>query len=86
MKLYNVGIGSLILRFEIFAAFIVIAGFAGFLYVGLVVGMILFICSIVGLQFKLVSKDKTAPVPFKHEHIPLFRYNLWHQRHHWTTH
>ena len=86
MKFYNVGIGSLILRFEIFAALIVIAGFAGFLYLGIIVGMILFISSIVGIQFDKISRDKSAPVPFNHEHVPAWRYNLWHQRHHWTTH
>jgi len=90
MKLYNVSVGSLILRFHIFTALIVTLGFLGYLYVGIVIGMTLFLATIMGMQFGKDSKEKKsiASLPFslKEVHLPAHRYNLWHQRHHWTAH
>ena len=90
MKLYNVGIGSLILRFHIFTALIVTLGFLGYLYVGIVIGMVLFLASIMGLQLRKDSTERKSissiPVSLKDIHLPAHRYNLWHQRHHWTAH
>jgi hypothetical protein len=89
LKLYNVNIGTLILRFHLFTALIVTVGFLGYLYIGIVVGMILFFLSIVGLEFR---PQRTEPVyyrfpeAYKHVHIPIHRYNIWHQRHHWSSH
>ena len=93
MKLYNVSISDLIIRFHLFTALIVILGFAGYLYFGIVIGMVLFLSSIMGLQFnKKIPEAKTVrahyeiPVSFKNVHIPAHRYNIWHQRHHWAAH
>ena len=90
MKLYNVSVGSLILRFHIFTALIVTLGFLGYLYVGIVIGMILFLASIMGMQFGKDAKEKKStsslPLSLKEIHLPAHRYNLWHQRHHWTAH
>lgn len=83
MKLYNVSVGSLILRFHIFTALIVALGFAGYLYLGIIIGMVLFLTSIVGLQFRGDSEKTPSMFPFKHGHIPAHRHKLWRQQHHW---
>ncbi len=92
MKMYNIGIGGFFIRFHLLVAFIVVMGFAGYLYVGIVLGMILFLTTIIGLQFKkapdieAVSDEVDHQVWFENMHIPQRRYNIWHKRHHWAAH
>jgi hypothetical protein len=86
MQLYNKDVGKLIIRFHIFTALIVILGFLGYLYVGIVIGMILFLTSIIGLQLKMPARRKVPahfPVSFKHVHLPYNRYHRWHEQHHY---
>ena len=83
MKLYNVAVDSFFVRFHIFAALIVALGFAGYLYVGIVVGMILFLTTIMGLQFKKKAQEDRSHISIRHVHIPAHRYATWHKQHHW---
>jgi hypothetical protein len=90
MKMYGDNVGMFFLRFHAFAALIVLAGFLGYLYLGLIVGMVLFLTSLFGLQWKnrLPEKQHQTMIPqiLHHAHLPMHRYNLWHTRHHWLAH
>ncbi len=92
MKMYNIGIGGFFIRFHLLVALIVVMGFAGYMYLGIILGMILFLITITGFEFKkapdiAAASDETYhPEWFKNMHIPLRRYNIWHKRHHWAAH
>ncbi|HZV70451.1 MAG TPA: hypothetical protein VFG10_12935 [Saprospiraceae bacterium] len=92
MKLYNLSVAGMIIRFHLLTAFIVTMGFLGYLYVGIVLGMVVFLSTIVGLQIKRepvverIAETKEYFPSVRAMHMPKHRYNLWHQKHHWAMH
>lgn len=71
MKILNLSIGAMIWRLHIMSAIVVTLGFLGYMYVGIVIGVALFLATLMGIQLKHLN-------PFRHvEHK---RYD-WEQQH-----
>lgn len=76
MKILNIGVGAMIWRLHIMAAIVVILGFLGFLYVGIVIGVALFLLTLMGVPMKNLNPFRYLPQ--RHEH----RWEHGHPVHH----
>ena len=50
MKILNLSIGTMIMRLHAMSALVVTMGFLGYLYVGIVLGMLLFLATLMGVK------------------------------------
>ena len=76
MKILNLSVGSMIMRLHIMCAIMVTLGFLGQLYLGIILGMALFLVTLMGVQFKYLN-------PFRHVTRKDFE---WQHRHHPVHH
>lgn len=84
MKIFNLSVGTMIMRLHFMSALIVTLGFVGYfwlgmgvLYVAIVMGMLLFLATLMGVKFKHIN-------PFHHG--PNDKYELRHRTRHHTVH
>lgn len=63
MKILNLSIGTMIMRMHLITALIVTLGFLGFLYVGIVLGVIIFLATLMGVQWKHLNPFRHVPRP-----------------------
>lgn len=59
MKILNIGVGAMIWRLHLMAAIVVVLGFLGFLYAGIIIGIAFFLLTLMGVPLKRLN-------PFKH--------------------
>lgn len=74
MKILNIGVGAMIWRLHIMAAIVVTLGFLGFLYAGIIIGVALFLLTLMGVQFKDINPFRhTKPTDYewRHRHAPV---------------
>jgi hypothetical protein len=80
MKILNLSIGTMIFRLHAMSALVVTLGFLGLMYVGIVLGVILFLATLMGIQWKQIN-------PFRHvPHPNDLEWQKRHQHHHPTVH
>ena len=77
MKILNLSVGSMIWRLHIMSALVVVLGFLGYMYVGIVLGVILFLVTLMGVPLRKLN-------PFTH--LPKGKDYDWHHRHHPVHH
>ena len=84
MKILNLSVGSMIMRLHLMSALVVTMGFIGYywlgmgvLYVAIVLGMLLFLATLMGVKFRYLN-------PF--HHVPKHKYEFRHQRRHHHHH
>jgi hypothetical protein len=77
MKILNLSVGAMIWRLHIMAAMVVTLGFLGLLYVGIVLGMLLFLATLMGIQWKHVKTFLHLDRAHSYE---------WQQKHHHPVH
>lgn len=77
MKILNLSVGAMIWRLHIMSAIVVVMGFLGMIYVGIIIGMVLFLLTLMGVKFKYLN-------PFQHTHHPS-DYE-WQRKHHPVHH
>lgn len=75
MKILNLSVGAMIWRLHIMSAIVVTLGFLGYMYAGIVIGVALFLLTLMGVQFK----DLKYLNPFRHT-TKSHDYQ-WHHRH-----
>ena len=73
MKILNLKISTMIMRLHLMSAIMVTLGFLGFLYAGIIIGMLIFLATLMGIRFNQLN-------PFRHE-TRVNEYD-WHERHH----
>ncbi len=61
MKILNLSVGTMIMRLHLMCAIMVTLGFFGFMYLGIIVGMVLFLVTLMGIKFRYLN-------PFRHTH------------------
>ena len=75
MKILNLSVGAMIWRLHIMSALVVTLGFLGFLYVGIVLGMLLFLATLMGVQWKHIKSflhlDRSHKYDWQHRHHPV---------------
>ena len=72
MKMLDISVGTMVMRLHLMCAVMVTLGFAGFLYLGIILGMVIFLSTLMGIQFKHLN-------PFKH--LPTVRHYDWERQH-----
>ena len=76
MKIFNLSVGTMIMRLHMMCAVMVTMGFFGMMYAGIIVGMVIFLATLMGVKGKYLN-------PFRHVHAkPLD----WHGHHHYQRH
>lgn len=76
MKILNLSVGTMIMRLHLMTALMVTLGFLGFMYAGIIMGMVLFLATFLGVKFSDIN-------PFKHKKITTFE---WDEKHHPVHH
>ena len=75
MKILNLSVGAMILRLHIMSAVVVTLGFLGLMYVGIVIGMLIFLATLMGVQWKHINPfrpiAKSAEYDWRHRHHPI---------------
>ena len=74
MKILNLGVGTMIMRLHIMCAIMVTLGFLGFLYAGIIIGMLLFLATLMGVKFSDINpfkNRKDKDVQWKEQHHPI---------------
>jgi hypothetical protein len=59
MKILNLKISTMIMRLHLMSAIMVTLGFLGFLYAGIIIGMLIFLATLMGIRFNQLN-------PFRH--------------------
>lgn len=73
MKILNLSVGTMIMRLHLMCAIMVTLGFLGYMNLGIIVGMVLFLATLMGIKFKYLN-------PFGHTtHAKQYD---WHQQSH----
>ena len=80
MKILNLSVGTMVMRLHAMCAIMVTLGFLGYLYQGIIIGMVLFLTTLMGIkwsQFINIFKPhvKQFDLDLKHRHQQ-------HQHHH----
>lgn len=75
MKILNLSVGAMIWRLHIMSALVVVLGFLGQIYLGIILGMVLFLLTLMGVKFKYLN-------PFHNRH----HQHGWQHRHHPVHH
>ena len=74
MKILNISVGAMIWRLHIMSAIVVTLGFLGFLYAGIIIGVIMFLLTLMGVQFKDINPfrhAKPTDYEWRHRHTPV---------------
>ena len=58
MKILNLSVGTMIMRLHLMSALMVTLGFLGFLYAGIIIGMLLFLATLMGVKFSDINPFK----------------------------
>ena len=77
MKILNLSIGTMIMRLHLMCAIMVTLGFFGLMYVGIVLGMVLFLATLMGIRFRDINIFR---------HLPKHGDYEWRHRHHHVHH
>lgn len=75
MKILNLSVSTMIIRLHVMCAVMVTLGFLGYLYQGIIIGMVLFLTTLMGIKWSNIIKI------FK-PHVKQFDMDLSKQRHH----
>ena len=74
MKMFDLSVGTMVLRLHLMCAVMVTLGFFGFLYLGIVIGMVLFLVTLLGIKwsninpFRNLHHHRTYDWQHRHEH------------------
>jgi hypothetical protein len=73
MKILNLSVGTMIMRLHIMCAIMVTLGFLGFLYAGIIIGMLLFLATLMGVKFSDINpfKNKDKDAAWNEQHHPV---------------
>jgi hypothetical protein len=75
MKILNLSVGTMIMRLHLMCAIMVTLGFFGLMYVGIVVGMVLFLATLMGIKFSHLNIFRHLPkhgdYDWQHRHHPV---------------
>lgn len=67
MRVFNLSIGTMIFRLHAMSALMVTLGFLGLMYVGIFVSMLLFLATLMGVQWKHINPFRHIPQPDERE-------------------
>ena len=74
----DLSVGTMVMRLHLMCAVMVTLGFFGFLYLGIMLGMVIFLYTLLGIKWKNIN-------PFKKSHH--HRHYDWHHKHYdWQHH
>jgi hypothetical protein len=77
MKMLDLSVGTMVMRLHLMSAVMVTLGFFGFLYLGIVIGMVIFLFTLLGIKWKNINPFRKA----HHNHYD------WHHKHYdWQHH
>ena len=74
MKILNLSVGTMIVRLHLMSAIMVTLGFLGFMYVGIIIGMLLFLATLMGVKFSDINpfkRRKDRDAEWNEQHHPV---------------
>lgn len=76
MKIFNLGTGTMVMRLHLMSAVVVTFGFLGMMYIGIIVGMIIFLTTLMGIKWRYIAqifqpKHKNPQYDWQQHHKPI---------------